>query len=79
MNRRRTPGDMASLRRIPKKEYPWKDAPFDFQLDNAYAMYQQYKAHGGNVILTDEDAFKAGVTHAFGWIQKILTAQKEGV
>jgi len=71
--KRRTRGDMAKVRRMPKKPYPFKDADFGFQVELAYHHYKQYqKCIGHNPIMSDEDAFKAGVTTAFGWTQKQL-------
>ncbi len=68
--KRRTKGDMARVRSLPKKEYPYEGAPFDWQLEHAYRLYQEYKKHGVNVITTDEQAFKTGIVHAFGWVQR---------
>ena len=72
--KRRNPGDMSSVRATPKKEYPYKDAPFDIQQDMAWRMFQSYRKQYNSIIPNEETAFKAGVLSAFGWIQ---TMKKE--
>lgn len=74
--RRRTTGDMAKARSMPKKAYPYKNAPFDWQIEYAYKAYQEYKRPGSKVITTDEQAFRAGIVRAFGWIQDMLRPKK---